>query len=218
MRWQKDLANATVLGMMSFGITTTFAGCVNAGFASDRDVAPMLWALAICVGGGAQILAGILEVVRGNTLNVTMFISYGVYWLTTALCETVPFVTDYTVSSPSPTATTLFNLLYTLLTLALVSGSFFRDVLMQLLLVTLFFALLLLTIGNAVSAWTDARVYVTESSVLVNEQNNAVVRVSGYFAIFSGLTAMIYSGLLMNGWPHPHSPLPLLLRRCAQRL
>ena len=218
MKWQEQLANSTVLGMMSFGIATTFVGCVNAGFANDKDVAPLLWALVICVGGGAQILAGILEMVRGNTLNVVMFVSYGVYWFTTALAETVPFVTNYTVSSPSQTATTLFNMLYCLLTLALVSGSFFRDVLMQVLLVSLFFAFLLLTIGNAVAVWTSARIFVTDSGTLVNERNNAVVRVSGYFAIVSGTTAMVYAGLLLNGWPHPRSPLPLLLRRWAERI
>jgi len=39
-------------------------------------------ATGIFYGGIAQIIAGILEVRRGNTFAVTAFISYGAFWLT----------------------------------------------------------------------------------------------------------------------------------------
>ena len=45
----------------------------------------MVLALAFAYGGTAQIIAGVLELPRGNTFGTTAFISYGAFWWSFAL-------------------------------------------------------------------------------------------------------------------------------------
>lgn len=218
MKWQRDLGDATALGMMSFGVTTAFVGCVEAGFATDRRVAPIVWSVAICVGGATQMLAGVLECVRGNTFNLVMFVSYGVFWATAALSETLPFLTDDQTEAPSSTASALYYLLWCLLTLSLFFGAWFRDVLQQFVLLALALGFLLLTIGNGVTAWTGGRTVAADSGTRANPRGQTLKRMAGYMNIISGAAAVVYAGILLNGWPNPHSPLPHILRRRAERL
>ena len=73
------LANPAPLGLVGFGLTTVLLSCVNAGLipaAGANAVVPMAFAF----GGLAQIIAGILEYVNGNTFGMVAFTSYGAFW------------------------------------------------------------------------------------------------------------------------------------------
>ena len=73
------IANPAPLGLVGFGLTTVLLSCVNAGLipaAGANAVVPMAFAF----GGLAQIIAGILEYLNGNTFGMVAFTSYGAFW------------------------------------------------------------------------------------------------------------------------------------------
>ena len=72
-------ANPAPLGLMGFGMTTFLLNIHNAGF---FPVGSMIVSMGMFYGGLAQIIAGIMEFVNGNTFATTAFTSYGVFWWT----------------------------------------------------------------------------------------------------------------------------------------
>jgi uncharacterized protein len=70
--------NPAPLGLLGFGMTTVLLNLHNAGF---YELNSMILAMGICYGGGAQIVAGIMEWRKGNTFATTAFVSYGLFWL-----------------------------------------------------------------------------------------------------------------------------------------
>ena len=78
------LANPAPLGLTGFALTTCMLSMVNAGLFPGEAV-PMVLASAFAFGGTAQILAGLMEMPRGNTFGFVAFSSYGAFWWTYAL-------------------------------------------------------------------------------------------------------------------------------------
>jgi succinate-acetate transporter protein len=74
------LANAGPLGLSAFAITTFLLSMVNAGLIA-KGAEPMVFGVALMVGGLAQVLAGMWEFRTGNTFAGTAFIAYGAFWL-----------------------------------------------------------------------------------------------------------------------------------------
>lgn len=72
-------ANPAPLGLAGFGLTTVVLSSVNAGLIAKEAVGAVV-PLAFAYGGAAQIIAGILEYVNGNTFGMTAFTSYGLFW------------------------------------------------------------------------------------------------------------------------------------------
>src|SRR3989440_8074634 len=68
--------NPAPLGLLGFGMTTVLLNLHNAGF---YELNSMILAMGICYGGGAQIIAGIMEWRKGNTFAATAFLSYGLF-------------------------------------------------------------------------------------------------------------------------------------------
>jgi succinate-acetate transporter protein len=75
------IADPAPLGLLGFGFTTLMLSFANAGVIKVGDGAALILALAIFYGGGAQLVAGLWEFRRGNTLGATAFFSYGAFWL-----------------------------------------------------------------------------------------------------------------------------------------
>ncbi len=73
------VANPAPLGLVGFGLTTVLLSCINAGLI-PADGATAVVPLAFAFGGLAQIFAGILEYVNGNTFGLVAFTSYGCFW------------------------------------------------------------------------------------------------------------------------------------------
>ena len=68
--------NPAPLGLLGFGMTTVLLNLHNAGF---YELNSMILAMGICYGGMAQIVAGIMELRKGNTFATTAFLSYGLF-------------------------------------------------------------------------------------------------------------------------------------------
>ncbi|EEH39319.2 hypothetical protein PAAG_08588 [Paracoccidioides lutzii Pb01] len=84
----RKTANPGPLGLLGFAITTFVMGLYQCGAGlpgSDPfgSVGPdqAVFGLAVFFGGGAQIIAGIMEFVAGNTFGTTVHLSYGSFWL-----------------------------------------------------------------------------------------------------------------------------------------
>lgn len=75
----EKIANPAPLGLAGFGLTTVVLSARNAGWLPSEAVGVVV-PLAFAYGGTAQIIAGILEFVNGNTFGLTAFTSYGLFW------------------------------------------------------------------------------------------------------------------------------------------
>jgi succinate-acetate transporter protein len=73
------VANPAPLGLAGFGLTTVVLCCINAGILPAEATAAVV-PLAFAFGGIAQIIAGIMEFVNGNTFGMAAFTSYGLFW------------------------------------------------------------------------------------------------------------------------------------------
>ena len=73
------VANPAPLGLAGFGLTTVVLSCINANLL-PAEAATAVCPLAFAFGGVAQIIAGVLEYVNGNTFGTVAFTSYGLFW------------------------------------------------------------------------------------------------------------------------------------------
>ncbi len=75
-----SIADPAPLGLAGFALTTFVLSMFNAGLV-DKAGLPIVLGLALAYGGGAQLLAGMWEFLRGNTFGATAFSSYGAFWI-----------------------------------------------------------------------------------------------------------------------------------------
>ncbi len=54
--------------------------CFNAGLV-PATVEPVLFGLALFYGGAVQVVAGVVEFVKGNAFGALAFCSYGAFWM-----------------------------------------------------------------------------------------------------------------------------------------
>jgi succinate-acetate transporter protein len=80
-------ANPAPLGLMAFGMTTVLLNLANIG---AFKVTSMVLGMAICYGGIAQVIAGIMEWKKNNTFGTVAFLSFGLFWLSFVALETMP--------------------------------------------------------------------------------------------------------------------------------
>jgi len=76
--------NPAPLGLAGFALTTWLLSMINAGWFTG-DSLNLVLAVALAFGGTAQMIAGMMELPRGNTFGFTAFISYGAFWWSFAL-------------------------------------------------------------------------------------------------------------------------------------
>ncbi|GBR03279.1 acetate transporter [Acetobacter oeni LMG 21952] len=91
-------ANPGPLGLMGFGMTTVLLNLHNAGLV---PMGSAILAMGLIFGGAAQIFAGLLEFVNGNTFGLTAFTSYGAFWISLVVLIFLPHLGLAPVSSPS---------------------------------------------------------------------------------------------------------------------
>lgn len=75
-----SLANATPLGLFSFGLVSLLTAFDKFGAGLDS-----LYVQAILVGGVGQFVSGMYDFHRNNTLGATTFIIFGSYWISQAV-------------------------------------------------------------------------------------------------------------------------------------
>ena len=78
------LANPAPLGLSGFAMTTWLLSMINAGWYTS-DSLGMVLVMAFAFGGTAQMIAGAMEMFKGNTFGFTAFSGYGAFWWTFAL-------------------------------------------------------------------------------------------------------------------------------------
>lgn len=73
-------ADPAPLGLGAFALTTFVLSVVNMNWIPASTTGVVL-GLALAMGGGAQILAGMWEFAKGNTFGATAFTSFGAFWV-----------------------------------------------------------------------------------------------------------------------------------------
>jgi len=134
---ETKFANPTPLGLIAFAATTWLLSMINAGM-FGKEAMPVVLAMALTFGGGAQILAGLLSYVRGNTFATVAFLSYGSFWL-----SFVAYLHEFGGSSP-PAFVGWYLLTWGVFTLYMWVASFRHSTVLQLVFLTLWITFFLL--------------------------------------------------------------------------
>lgn len=95
---QSSIANPGPLGLLGFGMTTCLLNIHNAGFI---PLSIVIVAMGFALGGAAQIIAGIMEFIKGNTFGATAFTAYGFFWWSLILIWTNPMALVNTADNSS---------------------------------------------------------------------------------------------------------------------
>ncbi|WP_292466308.1 acetate uptake transporter [Methanolobus sp.] len=108
------------VGFYGLGFAATFAGLLNMGMIPD---ALMVIAMAITLGGLAEVLAGIQLFKKGDTFGATAFTIFGFWWLGFAYINLAPAgLFNAPMAAASATSMGFFTLVWgiiaTLLTIA----------------------------------------------------------------------------------------------------
>jgi len=163
--------NPAPLGLLGFGMTTVLLNLHNAGF---YELNSMILAMGICYGGGAQIIAGIMEWRKGNTFATTAFLSYGLFWLSLV---TLIILAKLGWGAPSnDTAMAAYLAMWGLFTAVMFVGTLRLNRALQIVFATLAVLFFLLAIGDFTAASAGFK------------------HVTGYEGILCGFSA-IYAGL-----------------------
>ena len=166
----KKVANPGPLGLLGFGMTTVLLNIHNAGF---LPLSIMIVAMGICLGGLAQIIAGVRELCQGNTFGGTAFTAYGLFWWSFVIIKLFPATAD-------ETSLGFYLLLWGIFTLFMFIGTLKHNTATQVVFgswTVLFFVL-------AIGDFTGIHILHT---------------IAGYIGIFCGLSAIYNSvGQILN--------------------
>lgn len=94
---ENTFANPAPLGLFGFGVTTILLSLHNAGI---TELSMVIIAVAVCLGGIAQTIAGIFEMKFNNTFGATAFISFGFFWISLAMIWLLPTIGNVQAVDP----------------------------------------------------------------------------------------------------------------------
>lgn len=194
-----SVANPVPLGLSALAFTTAIIGCSFAGFIipSIRAGTSLAIGVALFYGGLVQILAGMWEFRKNNTIAATIFTSYGGFLLAFGAV----FIPGFGIFSMLNSQGALHEglgllfLCWTIFTGVLFLSSWRTNAALLLTLLLLFVAYLLLTIGQLASA------------------NSVLLAIGGWFGVacaivgwYTALAGMLNSTnspyKLPMGWVH----------------
>jgi len=142
------IANPAPLGLAGFGLTTVVLSSINAGLVSGDagGLIAVVVPLAFAYGGLAQLIAGILEYINGNTFGMVAFTSYGCFWWWFALL----FWTSGAkwISAPAGHGVGVALLLWGIFTFFMWIPTFKTNTTLWLVFLTLWIAFFLLAAGD----------------------------------------------------------------------
>ena len=167
------MANPGPLGLLGFGMTTILLNIHNAGF---LPLSIVIIAMGIAMGGLAQIIAGIRELVQGNTFAGTAFTAYGLFWWSLVLIWVNPFGS----TAADPISMGFYLLLWGIFTFVMFIGTLKHNRATQVVFGSLTILFLLLALGDFTG-------------------NHGITTIAGFEGIFCGASA-IYSaaGQILN--------------------
>ena len=137
----QKFANPVPLGLIGFAATTWLLSLINAGWYGKESM-PLVLAMALSFGGGAQMLAGLLSYIRGNTFASVAFLSYGAFWLSFAL-----YLQIFGGSSP-PAFVGWYLFVWGVFTFYMWIASFRHNTVLQLIFLSLWITFFLLAAGD----------------------------------------------------------------------
>lgn len=140
---KNQIANASPLGALGFGMTTILYSIVGAGFFNMNS---MLLSMAVFLGGTTQVIAGLLEYKKGNTFGYVSFSMFGLYWYTAATFTIMPFLIP--VSMASTLFMGYFYLLWTVFAVMLFVQTLKMDKLTNLIFFTVVVLFGTITLNN----------------------------------------------------------------------
>lgn len=137
MAEETKFGNPAVVGLGGFGMTTLILQFHNLGWVA---LGPVIW-IGLAFGGGAQLIAGLLEFRTGNNFGFCAFTGYGAFWI--SLCLYLIFGTNvdltktYTVLLFNGHGLGIFLLMWTFFTFILFIASMKHHTVLALLFLTL---------------------------------------------------------------------------------
>jgi succinate-acetate transporter protein len=196
------IANPVPLGLTAYAVTTAILGCVYAGFILPHigTGISLLVAVAFIWGGIIQVLAGMWEFRRDNTLAATLFTTYGGFLATFGIVFFPRFglLAALSLAGALHAALGLFFLVWTITAGVLFIGSLRTHAAMFIMLVLLFVAFLLFTIAE-LAGFTGGALYIAGGWCAI---------VSALFAWYIALVALLIG---------PNSPAVLPLNFIQRR-
>jgi len=138
---ESKLANPAPLGLIGFAATTWLLSMINAGIFGKESL-PLVLAMALAFGGGAQMLAGLLSYFRGNTFATVAFLSYGAFWV-----SFVSYIQLFGGSAPAPFLG-WYLFVWGVFTFYMWIASFRHNTALQLVFLTLWITFFLLAAGD----------------------------------------------------------------------
>ncbi|GHV32538.1 hypothetical protein AGMMS4952_23060 [Spirochaetia bacterium] len=185
MSTEQKLANAGPLGLMGFGMTTVLLNLHNAGFFPETTA--IVFAMGICFGGLAQIIAGILEFTRGNTFGTVAFTSYGCFWQSLVAIWILPALK--LADKPDGAFMGWYLLLWGIFTLFMFIGALKGSKVLQFVFLSLTVLFVLLALHNFL-------------------ESRLIGVIAGYVGIVCGLSAMYLAMAEVLHEQHHKSILP----------
>lgn len=78
---KRHIADPGAMGLLAFAVITFTSGAVHCNWRTDIDLA--IFSAAIWYGGMVQVIAGILDLLRGEKVSGSTFVAFGFYWVST---------------------------------------------------------------------------------------------------------------------------------------
>ncbi|KEG10993.1 GPR1/FUN34/yaaH family protein [Trypanosoma grayi] len=184
----KKSVNPGPLGLIGFGMTTILLNVHNAGIYGLGSVVP---AMGLALGGGLQLLVGLLEYFRGKSFPAVAFMSYGAFWLSLVAVWMLPQENHLHIQPSEKTFLGLYLFLWGLYTACMATVTFFTSHrLMQFLFSSLTLLFLLLALGDFT-------------------ENSTITKIAGYEGIVCGTSAIYiaFSEILEDNIGHSILPL-----------
>jgi len=172
-------ANPAPLGLLGFGTTTVLLNFVYNARLGPVD--SMILAMGLAYGGLAQVIAGIMEYRKGNTLGTVAFTSYGLFWWSYVLLNLLPrSYFFYGFQSPSNESFMIYFFMWGLFTLVMFFGALKTNRALQFVFMSLAILFFLLATKSGLLAYT---------SLTVNDLE-LFTRIIGVEGIICGLSAV----------------------------
>jgi succinate-acetate transporter protein len=160
------------LGLAAFALTTLVLSMFNAGLIGEKGE-PIVFGLALAVGGLAQLLAGMWEFRTGNTFGATAFTMFGAFWLSFWAFEQF-YAKDITDKVALGNTVGLFLIAWGIFTAYMFVASLRMSVAVAVVFFLLTATFFVLGIGNA-------------------EANDSLIKAGGYLGIATAAAAFYAS-------------------------